>query len=251
MRRWLPVLLIAMGTSARAADAPAIVPPPVAVSAIAAEPCVLPHDPGADWPALCHYHDANRAVAPHPRAVFIGDSITELWLPTAPALFAAGIVDRGISGQTATQIAARFYQDVVRLHPRVVHIMAGTNDIAGNTGPESPDDFANAMLAMIDLARANGIAVVIGSVLPAGAFGWRAGYRPAAQIVAFNAWLREVAQQRGLVFADYYGALDDGTGAIRPGLASDGVHPNSAGYALMLPIARAAIEAAERSAIKP
>lgn len=251
MRIVLSALLLAAGTSAHAADSPPIVPPPAAVSAIVVEPCVLPHDPGTDWPALCHYHDANRAVTQRPRAVFIGDSITELWLPTAPALFAAGIVDRGISGQTSTQIAARFYQDVVRLHPRVVHIMAGTNDIAGNMGPESPDDFANAMLAMIDLARANGIAVVVGSVLPAGAFGWRAGYRPAAQIAAFNAWLRDVAQQKGLIYADYYGALDDGTGAIKPGLAIDGVHPNAAGYAVMLPIARAAIDAAERSAPKP
>ena len=251
MRAALPALLLAAGTGAHAAEAPAIVPPPAAVSAIMAEPCVLAHEPGNDWPALCHYHDANRAVSERPRAVLIGDSITEFWLPTAPALFAAGIVDRGISGQTCTQIAARFYQDVVRLHPRVVHIMCGTNDIAGNMGPESPDDFANAMLAMVDLAKTNGIAVVVGSVLPAGAFGWRAGYRPAAQIVAFNTWLRDLAQQKGLVYADYHGALDDGTGAIRPGLAVDGVHPNAAGYALMAPITRAAIEAAERSAPKP
>ncbi len=177
--------------------------------------------------------------------MLIGDSITEFWFPTAPALFAGGIVDRGISGQTCVQIAARFYQDVVRLRPHVVHIMCGTNDIAGNTGPTSPDDFANAILAMTDLARANGIAVVIGAILPAGAFGWREGYRPASEIIALNGWLRALAEQRGLAFADYHTALAAADGAMKPGLSSDGVHPNAAGYALMEPIARAAIAQAE------
>ena len=183
--------------------------------------------------------------------MFIGDSITEFWLRTAPGLFAAGVVDRGVSGQTCPQIMARFYQDAVRLRPRVVHIMCGTNDVAGNTGPTSPDDYANAVLAMIDMARANGIAVVIGSILPAGAFSWRIGYRPAPEIAALNAWLRDLAQQRGLVFADYYAAMVGPDGAMKPGLANDGVHPNAAGYAIMEPIARAALAEAERRARKP
>jgi len=143
---------------------------------------------------------------------------------------------------------ARFYQDVVRLNPHVVQIMCGTNDIAGNTGPSSPEDYANAVLAMIDMARANNIAVVVGSILPAGAFTWRPGYRPAAQIVALNAWLRDLAKQRGLVYADYYSAMADPAGAMKPGLSADGVHPNAAGYALMEPIARAAIAEAEQHA---
>ena len=180
-----------------------------------------------------------------------GDSITEFWLAIAPALFAGGVIDRGISGQTCTQIAARFYQDVVRLRPRVVHIMCGTNDIAGNTGPTSPDDFANAVLTMTDLARANGIAVVIGAIPPAGAFNWRDGYRPANEIIALNTWLRALADQRGLVFADYHAALAAPDGSMKPGLSSDGVHPNAAGYAIMEPIARTAIAQAEKRAIKP
>lgn len=221
-------------------------PVPGAVSAMTQTPCIPAPVPPADWPALCRYRDADRTVDTPPRAVMIGDSITEFWLSAAPALFVGGIVDRGVSGQTSAQILARFYQDVVRLHPRVVHILCGTNDVAGNSGPTSPDDFANAVVAMVDLARANDIAVVIGAIPPAGSFGWRAGYRPAAQIIALNAWLRDLARQRGLVFADYHTALADPAGAMKPGLSNDGVHPNAAGYAVMEPIARAAIAEAER-----
>jgi lysophospholipase L1-like esterase len=232
---------------------PPPVPPPApgAVSAMTAQPCTPGSAAQTDWAALCHYRDANRGVDPGMRAVLAGDSITEFWLPTAPALFADGIIDRGVSGQTCAQIAARFYQDVVRLRPRVVQIMCGTNDIAGNTGPTSPDDFANAVLTMTDLARANGIAVVLGSIPPAGAFGWRDGYRPAGEIIALNAWLRALADQRGLVYADYHGALAAPDGSMKPALSGDGVHPNAAGYAIMEPIARAALAEAERRAVRP
>lgn len=234
------------------ADPPSLAPVlsaatlPGAMTAMVVQPCVPARDAQNDWPALCHYRDANRAVDARPRAVMIGDSITEWWLPTAPGLFAGGIVDRGISGQTSAQILARFYQDVVQLHPRVVHILCGTNDVAGNTGPTSPDAYANAILAMVDLARANNIAVVIGAIPPAAAFNWRAGYRPAPMIAALNGWLRALAQQRGLVFADYHVAMADADGAMRPGLSSDGVHPTAAGYAVMESIARAAIDQADR-----
>ena len=223
--------------------APALVPD--ALTAITAAPCPLPVGAPADWPALCHYHDANQARTTPPRAVLIGDSITEGWSATDLALIGADVVDRGVSGQTSAQIMARFYQDVVRLRPRVVHIMCGTNDIAGNTGPTSPEAYANAVLAMVDMARANHIAVVIGSIPPAGVLGWRAQFRPAAQIIAFNQWLRDLARQRGLVYADYHSALADADGAMKPGLSRDGVHPTPAGYAIMLPIARAAIDAAD------
>ena len=226
---------------------PPVVPVADAITAMTAQPCAAPRDPAADWANLCRYRDINRTVAQPLRAVFIGDSITEWWMPSAPALFAPGVIDRGISGQTSGQILARFYQDVVRLHPRVVHILCGTNDIAGNGGPTSPDDYANAVLAMVDMARANGIGVVLGAIPPAGAFGWRTGLRPAAQIIAINIWLRALAQQRGLAFADYHTAMAGPDGAMKPGLSSDGVHPNAAGYAVMLPIARAALDQAERS----
>jgi lysophospholipase L1-like esterase len=236
--RWLAALVGAaflLPAPAMAAESPA--------SAMIETPC--PREAAMDWAALCKYQAADHDVD-HPRAVLIGDSITEFWLPTAPALFADGVVDRGISGQTSPQMVVRFYQDVVRLHPRVVHIMCGTNDIAGNTGPTSADEYTNAVLAMVDLARANHIAVVLGSILPAGAFGWRPGYRPAAQIAALNSWLHALADQRGLVYADYYAAMAGPDGAMKPGLSGDGVHPNAAGYALMEPIARAAIAEAER-----
>jgi len=228
--------------------APVSVPAPFpgAVTAMIAQPCSTERDPATDWPSLCRYQRPNRFVTRAPRAVLIGDSITDFWLNISPGLFATGVVDRGISGQTCGQIEARFYQDVVRLHPRVVHIMCGTNDVAGNTGPTSPEEFSNAILAMVDIAHANNIAVVIGTILPAGAFTWRPGYRPATEIIALNTWLRDLAQQRGLVLADYHTAMTDPDGAMKPGLSSDGVHPTAAGYAVMEPIARAALIQAER-----
>ena len=242
MRGWL-VLAGLAAVPALAQTPPAPAP---AATAITDAPCAVERKLPDDWPMLCRYHAANRTVQPPVRAVMIGDSITEMWLATAPALFAQGVVDRGISGQTSPQMVARFYQDVVRLRPRVVHIMAGTNDIAGNTGPSSAEDYANAITAMVDMARANGIAVVLGSIPPAGVIGWRPGYRPAQQIIAFNTWLRQLAQERGLVYADYHSAMADPDGAMRPGLSSDGVHPTAAGFAVMEPIARAAIAEAER-----
>jgi lysophospholipase L1-like esterase len=228
-------------------QAPVPAPLPGAVTAMMAQPCTPERTQVTDWPSLCRYQRANHFVMRAPRAVLIGDSITDFWLNIAPGLFATGVVDRGISGQTCAQIEARFYQDVVRLHPRVVHIMCGTNDVAGNAGPTSPEEFSNAILAMVDIARANNIAVVIGTILPAGTFSWRPGYRPAAQIVALNAWLAELAQERGLVIADYHTAMADPDGAMKPGLSSDGVHPTAAGYAVMEPITRAALDQAERT----
>lgn len=219
---------------------------PAGATAMVAEPCTPSRTGGLDWAAVCRYQKADRQVPQPVRAVFIGDSITEWWLTTAPRLFAGGIVDRGIAGQTSPQILLRFYQDVVRLRPRVVHIMCGTNDVAGNTGPTSPEEYTANVLAMVDLAKANGISVVLGSVLPAGGFNWRAGMQPAGQIVALNAWLRELARTRGLVYADYHGAMATPEGAMKPGLSSDGVHPNAAGYAVMEPIARAALAEAEK-----
>ncbi|EGD57254.1 lipolytic enzyme, G-D-S-L [Novosphingobium nitrogenifigens DSM 19370] len=219
---------------------------PDAVSAMSSAPCPPGRSASADWPAMCRYRDADRALGFPPRAIFIGDSITEWWLTTSPGMFAGGIVDRGIAGQTSPQILLRFYQDVVRLHPRVVHIMCGTNDVAGNTGPTSPEDYANAITAMADLAKANGIGVVIGSIPPASAFNWRPGYRPAPQIAALNTWLKIFALQRGFVFADYYAAMVGPDGGMKPGLSGDGVHPNAAGYAVMEPIAHASLAEAER-----
>lgn len=216
-------------------------------SAMVENPCALPRNAGNDWAALCKYQAADKQVSGRPRAVFIGDSITEWWLPNSPALFASGVVNRGIAGQTSPQMLVRFTQDVVRLRPRVVHIMAGTNDLLGNTGPTSAEEYVNTITAMTDIARANGIAVVIGSVLPTSGAPWKPEYRPVAQIEALNRWLREFAKARGFGFADYYAAMVGEGGAMKPGLASDGVHPTPAGYAVMEPIAKAAIaEAVKR-----
>ena len=199
-----------------------------------------------DWAWLCRYAEADKQLAQAPRVVFIGDSITEGWVTLAPSLFVSGAVGRGISGQTSPQILVRFHQDVVSLRPKVVHIMIGTNDVAGNTGPSSPEMFTNHIAAMVDLARANGIAVVIGSILPAARFPWRPNLAPAPQVVALNIWLKDYAKARGAAFADYHKALVNTEGGINPDLAPDGIHPNAKGYAVMEPIARAAIAEAEK-----
>ncbi len=199
-----------------------------------------------DWANLCRFHRDNEALArgPRVRAVFLGDSITENWLLADPALFSGGIVNRGISGQTSPQMLVRFYADVVALHPRVVHIMAGTNDLAGNTGPTSAVQFENNIQAMCDLAHAGGIRVILASIPPAASFSWRPGVRPAAQIRELNAWLKAYAARQRLVYVDYYAALADASGAMRADVSHDGVHPHRTGYALMRPLAEKAIATA-------
>jgi lysophospholipase L1-like esterase len=206
-------------------------------------------DLARDYPDLCHYKSDNDALlkGAQPKAVFMGDSITAAWGVGDPSLFSGGVVDRGISGQTSPQMLVRFYQDVVALHPRVVHIMAGTNDVAGNTGPSSPEDFKNNIRAMVDLARANHIRVVLASILPAERFPWRPDIQPVEQIRQLNAWLRQFADQRKLIYADYHSSLTTPSGAFRPELSNDGVHPNSDGYAAMRPIADAALRKAVRA----
>ncbi|RDE05667.1 GDSL-type esterase/lipase family protein [Sphingomonas aracearum] len=194
-----------------------------------------------DWPNLCRYAAENAAVTARPDAVFIGDSLTEGWQKADPGFFSLRVLNRGISGQTSAQILARFYQDVVALRPRVVHILAGSNDVAGNTGPTSMAAYQNNMRAMADMARANGIAVVIGSVLPADRFGWATAYRPAWQLREMNDWLRRFAAEHGYRFVDYHAAMSTAEGAMRAGLSEDRVHPNAAGYAIMAPLARAAV----------
>lgn len=198
-----------------------------------------------DFPWLCRFKADNAALAPgSTRIVFMGDSITEGWKDTA--LFAPGVVNRGISGQTTPQMLGRFYQDVIALRPRVVHIMAGTNNVAGNTGPSTPEDFKNDIRAMADLAKANGIAAVIASIPPADRFFWRQDIQPAAQIKSLNGWLRSFAAERGLVYADYYTAMTTPSGAMKPEYARDGVHPTLEGYGAMRKIAEAALQEAAR-----
>lgn len=247
----------AMAQAATAPDAPA--KPATAQTGMVEEPC-QPAQPGVwalsestiqnDWAWLCRYRVANAAIdsKQRPLAVFMGDSITEHWGDLDPGFFAHGFLDRGISGQASPQMLVRFMVDVVALHPQVVHIMAGTNDVAGNTGPNSPEDFKNNIRAMVDLARANGISVVIGSIPPADHFSWRPEFRPARQIAELNSWLRDYANAEVLVYADYYAALADKNGGLPVSYSKDGVHPELSGYAIMEPIAREAIaEALRRS----
>lgn len=201
-----------------------------------------------DWGGQCRYADANRTAAagPRPRVVFMGDSITENWARYDKDLFKGGVLGRGISGQTTPQMVVRFYQDVVALKPRVVHIMAGTNDVAGNTGPTSDARFKANITAMVDLARANGIAVVVASIPPAARFSWRGEMKPAGKIRELNSWLEAFARNRGLVFVDYHKVLAGPDGGLPLAYGQDGVHPLPPGYAVMRPLAEAAIARAER-----
>ncbi|HEY0333644.1 MAG TPA: SGNH/GDSL hydrolase family protein [Stenotrophomonas sp.] len=200
-----------------------------------------------DWPQLGRYRDENARLAPAPagtrRVVFFGDSITEGWGPTGSDRFFPGkpYVNRGISGQTTAQMLVRFRQDVIDLKPAVVVILAGTNDIAGNTGPSTQSMIEDNLQSMVELAKANGIGVVLSSVLPVSEYPWRPGAQPAGKVRALNAVLRQYAQQQGLVWLDYYEAMANAQGGLDAALAKDGVHPTAAGYARMVPLAEQAI----------
>jgi lysophospholipase L1-like esterase len=227
---------------------------------IVADPCpahALPTD-GAGWhlwnlhmltrdfAQICRYHAANLAlIAAHQpvSVVFMGDSITDNWQRMDTTMFAGALVDRGISGQTTPQMLVRFREDVINLHPRAVHIMAGTNDIAGNTGAATVEIVQGNIETMAELAHAHGIKVILASIPPAAAFPWSPDMRPAPTILAFNAWLKDYARRNGFTYLDYHAALSDAQAGMRPGLSSDGVHPTVAGYAIMRPLALAAIAA--------
>jgi lysophospholipase L1-like esterase len=201
-----------------------------------------------DWPFLGRYQQANAALVPtpgQPRIVFMGDSITEGWVDKGADFFVPGRIGRGIGGQTTPQMLVRFRQDVIALKPDVVQIMAGTNDIAANTGPMTPEQTQGNIRSMVELAQANGIRVILASIPPADQFPWKPGAAPADKIVAMNTWLRGYAARSGCVYADYWTALKapDGLG-MRDGFSSDHVHPTAAGYAAMAPVAERAIKAA-------
>jgi lysophospholipase L1-like esterase len=211
-----------------------------------------------DWPDLARYREANRTVvAPAPaevRVVFMGDSITDSWQQPRFGGFFPGkpYVDRGISGQTTPQMLLRFRPDVIALAPKAVVILAGTNDIAGNTGPMTDEQIQGNVASMSELSRANGIRVVLSSILPVSEYHVRPGdtsppqttRRPMARITALNAWMKDYAAANGHVYLDYVAATVDGKGLLRAELSEDDLHPNAAGYAVMAPLAEAAIQAA-------
>ena len=203
-------------------------------------------DPVPDPNGMARFREDNVRLGP-PRAderrlVFIGDSLTQGWVEQVPAFFSGRpYVGRGISGQVTRQMRARFQQDVLDLAPAVVVILAGTNDIAANDGPYSPAATHDNLAAMAAAAKAKGIRVVIGSVLPAIDFPWRPGLKPAKKIVALNKYLRKLAQREGYGWIDYYDPLVDAKGGLSAEYSPDGVHPNVAGYAVMAPLAEKAI----------
>lgn len=187
-----------------------------------------------DWPGLATYRDQNAAVRAQPaqarRVVFMGDSITQGW---ALEKLAPGFVNRGISGQTTPQMLLRFRADVLALQPQAVVILAGTNDLAGNTGPATPAMVEDNIASMAELAHGHQIRVVLGALVPAAAYPWAPGIRPAAAIHEINQWLQAYAARQGHVFVDFHTPMAEADGSLRRDYSEDGVHPNAAGYEVM------------------
>jgi len=206
-----------------------------------------------DWANLARYRDANRTVS-GADVVFMGDSITDFWQQPRFGGFFPGkkYVDRGISAQTTPQMLIRFRPDVIALKPRAVVILAGTNDIAGNTGPMTNEEIQNNLASMAELAKANNIKVVLASITPVSAYHVAANAppqttrRPVDRVQAINAWMKSYAAANKHVYLDYYSAMIDSTGMLKTELSEDDLHPNAAGYKVMAPLADAAIAQALR-----
>lgn len=201
-----------------------------------------------DYGQLARFHEANTKLGPpargENRVVFFGDSITDIW--KLPDYFPGKTyVNRGIGGQTTPQMLVRFRQDVIDLQPKVVVILAGTNDIAGNTGPMRNEDIEANYASLAELARAHGIHVVYSSVLPVHNYTEKSkdffAQRPPSRILELNAWLKDYCAKNKIVYLDYFPALVDEKGLLKRELAEDGLHPNDAGYKIMAPLAEAAI----------
>ncbi len=202
-----------------------------------------------DFAQFGRYRTANASLAAGEpgRVVFYGDSITDAWGNGANAkTFFPGkpYIDRGISGQTTPQMLLRFQQDVVALKPAAVVILAGTNDIAGNTGIETQEMIQNNIRSMAEIADANGIKFILSSTLPVDDYAWRRGLQPADKVRALNAWMKDFCTAHHYIYLDYYTALATPGGAMKPGTSKDGVHPTAEGYAIMAPLAQAAIDQA-------
>jgi acyl-CoA thioesterase I len=203
-----------------------------------------------DFGQLARYREADAALAPaavEKRVVFLGDSITDYW--RLPDYFPGKpYINRGIDGQTTPQMLVRFRQDVIDLHPRVVVMLAGTNDIAGVTGPASNEDIEANYASMAEMARAHRIRMVFASVLPVHNYTHDAeesfALRPRDRILALNKWLKNYCAKNGFVYLDYFSALVDERGMLKRTLADDGLHPTDAGYKIMAPLAEKAIQKA-------
>ena len=199
-----------------------------------------------DWANLTRFKEDNAKIGMprtcDDRVVFMGNSITQGWIEKVPKFFEnRPYINRGISGQTTPQMLVRFRQDVINLYPKVVVILAGTNDIAGNTGPSTLEMIEDNIHSMTEIAQSNGIQVVLCSVLPAFEYKWRPGREPAEKIVELNRRIKKYAETHGAVYCDFFSAMADERNGLPESLSGDGVHPNPEGYALMAPIVETAI----------
>lgn len=201
-----------------------------------------------DWPNLSRFSQENDSLglpkAGEKRVVFMGNSITEGWLLNESLDFFQknGYINRGIGGQTTPQMLIRFRPDVIDLEPAVVVILAGINDIAGNTGPSTLDMIMNNLMSMAELAESKGIKVIISSVLPALDFPWRRGLEPAQKVIELNRMLMEYCTNEGHHYLDYFSHMADDQNGLKAEYTYDGVHPNTTGYKVMEPLAEAAIK---------
>lgn len=202
-----------------------------------------------DWPNLKKYREANAKLglpaANEQRVIFMGNSITEGWINQRPEFFKGRpYINRGIGGQTTPQMLIRFRADVVALKPKVVVLLCGINDIAGNTGPSTLEMIQDNIASMTEIAVANNIKVVLSSVLPAYDFPWRPNMEPAPKVIALNKWIKAYAAQKKAIYLDYFSAMVDERNGMKSIYHTDEVHPNKAGYAVMEPLAEQAIKAA-------
>jgi lysophospholipase L1-like esterase len=230
-------------------SAPVAAPAPAAAPVDAAKQIMAMQAKLDDWPQLARYKADDAALGPvgegQQRVVFYGDSITDSWgrRPETGEFFPGKpYVNRGISGQTTPQMVVRFRQDVIDLHPSAVVILAGTNDIVGNTGPMTPEMTEDNFRSMIDLAKANGIRVIVASITPVADYPWKPGLAPAPKIKTLNSWLHGYCVIHSVTYLDYYSAMVGADGGMKAGISFDGVHPNAQGYAIMGPLAQAAID---------
>jgi lysophospholipase L1-like esterase len=195
-----------------------------------------------DWASTERFKNDNANLeGPAPREeriVFMGNSITESWKSFRPSFFEnTSFVNRGIGGQTTPQMLTRFQPDVINLKPTAVVILAGVNDIAGNTGPSTLEMIMDNIISMAELAKANNINVILSSVLPAFDFSWRPGLEPAGKIIALNKMIKDYAVKSDIVYLDYFSAMVDDRDGLKDDYTFDGVHPNAAGYKVMEPLA--------------